>query len=74
MKFTFICPNRTASFEDFEYLSVEQILGDVADFARFVRQYIGNGRYSPIILWGSGFGGVLSVWARSRYPHLIDAA
>lgn len=67
-------PTETASFEDLEYLSVEQILADVADFARFVRQYIGNGRYSPIILYGSGFGGVLSVWARSRYPHLIDAA
>lgn len=67
-------PTETASFEDLEFLSVEQILADVADFARFVRQYIGNGRYAPVVLWGSGFGGVLSVWARSRYPHLIDAA
>lgn len=67
-------PTDTASFEDLEFLSVEQILADVADFARFVRQYIGNGRYAPIVLWGSGFGGVLSVWARSRYPHLIDGA
>lgn len=53
---------------------MEQILADVADFARFVRQYIGNGRYSPIILWGSGFGGVIAVWARSRYPSLITGA
>lgn len=67
-------PTETASFEDLEYLSVEQILADVADFSRFVRQYIGNGRYTPIVVWGSGLGGVLSVWARSRYPHLIDAA
>jgi serine protease 16 len=67
-------PTETASFEDLEFLSIEQILADVAGFARFVRQYIGNGRFSPIILWGSGFGGALSAWARSRYPHLIDAA
>jgi len=67
-------PTETASADDLEFLSVEQILADVADFVRFVRQYIGNGRFSPVILWGSGFGGALSVWARSRYPHLIDAA
>jgi serine protease 16 len=67
-------PTPTASAEDLEFLSVEQILGDIADFVRFVRQYIGNGRFAPVILYGSGFGGVLSVWARSRFPHLIDAA
>ncbi|KAJ6646562.1 putative serine protease K12H4.7 [Pseudolycoriella hygida] len=66
-------PTPTASFEDLEFLSVEQILADVAEFARFVRQYIGGGRFTPVILWGSGFGGVLSFWARSRYPHVIDA-
>lgn len=67
-------PTESATFDEFEYLSVEQILADVADFSRFIRTYIGNGQYAPIILYGSGFGGVLSAWARSRYPHLIDAA
>jgi len=67
-------PTDTASAEDLEFLSVEQILADIAEFSRFVRQYVGSGQFAPVILWGSGFGGVLSVWARSRYPHLINAA
>jgi len=63
-----------ASFENLELLSVEQILGDLAEFIRFVRHYVGGGHYSTVILFGSGFGGSAAVYGRSRYPHLVHAA
>lgn len=55
-------------------LTVEHTLADIATFIRFVREYVGNLEYSKVILWGSGHGGSLAVWARKRFPHLVTAA
>lgn len=63
-----------ASFENLELLTVEQTLADIATFVRFIREYVGNYEYSRVILYGSGYGGSLAVWAKKRYPSIITAA
>lgn len=63
----------SASFDDLELLSIEQTLADIAQFIRTVRQQF-NSAYDRVILFGSGYGGTLAVYGRSRYPHLVDAA
>lgn len=63
---------RNATFENLEFLTVEQSLADIATFVRFLR--IVNQPYNPkVILWGSGYGGTIATWARKKYPHLVDA-
>lgn len=62
------------SLENLELLTAEQTIGDISSFVRFIREYLGNNEYSAVILWGSGFGGSLAVWARKRFPTIINAA
>lgn len=53
-------------------MTVEQQLQDLASFI----EYLGT-RYhsqSRTIVWGSGYGATLAVWARKKFPHLIAAA
>lgn len=64
---------RNASFENMEYLSVEQSLADIATFVRFVRAGATVGYFTKVILWGSGYGASMATWARKKYPGLIDA-
>lgn len=35
--------------------------------------HLGQTDASNVILWGRGYGGALAVFARKKYPHLIDA-
>lgn len=67
----FMC-NRNASFESLEFLTVEQSLADIATFIRFIRLDPSVGYFTKLILWGSGYGGSMAVWARKKYPGLID--
>ncbi|KAJ6646561.1 Dipeptidyl peptidase 2 [Pseudolycoriella hygida] len=67
-------PTSDTSLENLELLTVEQTLADIATFVRFIREYVANYEYSRVILWGSGYGGSLAVWAKKRYPNLITAA
>ncbi|XP_037033396.1 lysosomal Pro-X carboxypeptidase-like [Bradysia coprophila] len=67
-------PFDSASFENLELLSVEQAIADTAEFIRVIRREIPTAEFSRVILWGSGVGGTLAVFARSRYAHLIHAA
>lgn len=56
---------------------MEQMLGDVADFVRFIREEMSSDPTVPgprVILWGSGVGGTMTIFAKTRYPHLIHAA
>lgn len=61
---------RDSSFENLQYLNVDQCLADIALLIRAVRETY-NSSDSRIILSGSGYGGTLAAWARQRYPHLI---
>lgn len=64
---------RDASFDNMQFLTLEQILHDVAAFIESIRTQH-NSITSRVILWGSGYGATLATWARKKYPHLIDGA
>lgn len=64
---------RTSSFDDLQYLTLEQSISDIATFIHTARQHIGNPN-AKIILWGSGYGGTLATYTRQKYPHLVDVA
>ncbi|KAG5671039.1 hypothetical protein PVAND_001257 [Polypedilum vanderplanki] len=59
------------TFENLQWLTISQAVADIGRFASFMRQ-----RYleAPVIVWGSGLGGSLAVWARQKYPNVIDGA
>jgi len=63
-----------ASLENLQLLTIDQTLADIATFIVFIREYVGFEQYSTVILWGSGYGASLAVWARQRYPELVTAA
>ncbi|CAG9806456.1 unnamed protein product [Chironomus riparius] len=64
-------PTTDASFDNLQWLTVHQAVADIGRFAGFMRQ-----RYldAPVILWGRNYGGSLAVWARQKYPNVIDGA
>lgn len=61
------------SFENLQFLTVEQTLADIANFIGAIKQ-AHNGFRSNVVVWGSRYGATLAAWARKRYPHLIDGA
>lgn len=56
-----------------ELFHVENTLGDIAYLITGVRENL-NALNARVIVWGSGTGGKLAVWARQKYPHLINGA
>lgn len=64
--------SRNVTFENLEFLTVEQSLADIAIFIEFIRSSSDIYRNSKVILWGSGYGGTISTYARMKYPHLVD--
>lgn len=59
------------SFENLQWLSIEQIIGDIATFAAFLREeYLTD----DVGVWGSGIGATLAAWSRLKNPHLINGA
>lgn len=62
---------RNASFENLEFLTAEQMLHDIAELITTIRRRHAA-FYSPIILWGSGYGATVAAWARKKFPHLVD--
>jgi len=63
-------PTDSASFENLEYLTLEQSMADVATLVSAVLLEFPYS--SRVILWGSGFGGTLAAMTRQKYPHLIN--
>lgn len=66
------CLYSDTSFDNLEFLTIEQSIADIATFIANIRT-AHDGAYSRIILWGSGYGATIAAWARKRYPHYIDA-
>lgn len=54
------------------YLSVDQILEDIATFINHIQSESPE-EHNHIILWGSGTGASLATWAKVKYPQLVDA-
>uniref|UniRef100_A0A336MYZ1 CSON007083 protein n=1 Tax=Culicoides sonorensis TaxID=179676 RepID=A0A336MYZ1_CULSO len=65
-------PTRDASYMSLEYLTVEQALADIAEFIQFIKDNYEGTANSKVILYGERYGSALAVWARQKYPHLVD--
>ncbi|XP_037038170.1 putative serine protease F56F10.1 [Bradysia coprophila] len=66
-------PTPNTTFENLEFLTIEQILADVAQFVNYITLF--HDVYgSDVIIYGAGYGGTLATWARKKFPHIVDAA
>lgn len=53
------------------YLTSRQALADYVDLIQYVKskpEY----KYSPVIVFGGSYGGMLSAWIRMKYPHVVQ--
>lgn len=66
-------PFGNASFtkENLGYLSISQTL---ADYAMLVRRLQATYQLSAVVALGGSYGGMLSAWARIKYPNVFDMA
>lgn len=62
------------TLEALKYLTLDNILGDIAAFSHYVTTSprFGITDANKIILLGYGYGGALATWTRQRYNHLFD--
>ncbi|XP_063370334.1 putative serine protease K12H4.7 [Cydia amplana] len=70
-------PSPDTSVEDLRYLTVDQALGDLAQFIQHVKSdAFQSGRYrnGSVGLVGCSYAGSMATWMKLGYPHLIDAA
>lgn len=65
--------NRNASFENLQFLSVEQSISDVAHLIVEVKANLTGAEESKVILWGTGLGASLATWTKQKFPHLVNA-
>lgn len=65
-------PTEDTSVENLRFLTIHQQLADLAQFISFIRANYFGAENSRVILWGRGYGGSLAVWARQKYPNLVD--
>lgn len=50
------------------WLTVEQTMMDYVELIKEIR-YIYNAQFSPCIVFGGSYGGMLAVWLRMKFPH-----
>lgn len=65
-------PTPDTSVENLQYLSVEQAVADIASFIGYIKDTYEGVKASKVILFGEEYGGALAVWARQKFPHLVD--
>lgn len=54
------------------FFSTDQALADLAHLITFVKRSDPSLADSKVILYGVDYGASLAVWARQKYPHLVD--
>lgn len=59
--------------EDLQHFSVENSLSDIAYLVTAVKADL-NAADARAIVYGSGIGAKLAVWARQKFPHIIHGA
>lgn len=62
------------STENLRLLNADQILADLAEFVRYLKEEVLKNENARVMVSGSEFGGSLATWFRVRYPHLANAA
>jgi serine protease 16 len=67
-------PTDDTSFDNLQWLNMHQSLADIARFIAHLKENQAGAANSRVILWGRGYGGTLAIWARQKYPHLVDGA
>uniref|UniRef100_A0A1Y9IVY9 Prolylcarboxypeptidase n=1 Tax=Anopheles minimus TaxID=112268 RepID=A0A1Y9IVY9_9DIPT len=70
---------RSSPVEDYStpnmrFLSVEQALLDLIEWIDHLRREVVGDPNAKVILHGLGYGGAVAIWARQRFPSLIDGA
>lgn len=68
---TLISPNETKTLG---YLSSEQALADYAKLIYELKNTIYDAKYSPVIVLGGSYGGMLAAWMRMKYPNAVTGA
>lgn len=66
--------SRDLSTENLRFLNTDQILADLAEFVKYLKQEVLKNENARVMVSGSEYGGSLATWFRVRYPHLADAA
>jgi hypothetical protein len=64
-------PTPDATFENLKWFTHDQSVADIAEFASFIKEQYFD---APVILWGREHGANLAIWARQKYPNVIDGA
>lgn len=65
-------PRSDVTTENLMFLSIEQILADMAHLIDHIRQEDPRLINAKVILVGTMFGGNLATWFRVKYPHYVD--
>lgn len=62
------------SWEQLQYLTLEQALADLAHFIRYQKSNSINLSQSKVILVGGSYSGSMAAWMTRLYPDLISAS
>uniref|UniRef100_A0A1Y9H2E9 Prolylcarboxypeptidase n=1 Tax=Anopheles dirus TaxID=7168 RepID=A0A1Y9H2E9_9DIPT len=62
------------STPNMRFLAVEQALIDLIEWIDHLRREVVRDPTAKVILHGLGYGGAVAIWARQRFPSLIDGA
>lgn len=73
MKYSFKSNNfRNLSVENLKYYTIEQVLADMVEIIRFIRQGGSQQGVTKLILYGRALGASYALWIAQDHPDLVD--